>query len=100
MPPWIEFAVTHDTNAPYTLPKFPQMFERRFHLAFTPHDANAVLHNLLQILLHLIRIFTAALLEWCESFTRCDIDLRIVDIAQRIFFGEFCSKFSRTFSKY
>src|SRR5947199_9753877 len=100
MPAGIELAVTRDTNTLYILPKFSQMFERRLHLAFMAHDSNAVLHNLLQILLHLIWIFTAALLEWCESFARGDVDLGIVDIAQRIFFGELCGKFSRTFSKY
>src|SRR5437773_10816065 len=99
MPARVEFAVPDNANAIRPLPKFFQSFQYRFHFVFIPHDSDAVLHYLLQILLDLIRIFVASPFERRQRFARSSIDLVIIDLAERILPGEFRGKFSSAFSK-
>ena len=100
MPARIEFAVPDDANAIRAISKFFQSFQHRFHFVFIPHDSDAVLHYLLQIVLDLIRIFVAGPFERRERFARSNINLVVIDLAERILFGEFRSKFSRAFSEH
>jgi hypothetical protein len=69
------------------------------HFAFIAHYADVVLHGFLQVALHRIRIFAAAVLKRFQRFARVDVDLFVVDRAVRIFFRELRREFSGAFAE-
>ena len=88
-----------DTSAVRAFPQRFQMFERRFHFRFGADNADIGLHHLLQIALHRIRILFGAAFERCQCLAGEDVDLVLLDLAQRIFRCEFCGEFAGTFSE-
>ena len=65
-------------------------FERLLHFAFRAHDADQILHRVLQLVLDLIGILAGgAALEGLERGVRRSLNLRVVDRCGAIVFGEF-----------
>src|ERR1035441_4178077 len=86
------------TLFPYTT-LFFQVIESGSHFAFIAHNPDIVLHHLLQIALHRVRISAGAILERFQSFARVHIDLVIVDLAVLIFLRELDREFAGAFSE-
>ena len=63
MPPWIEIAITDDTDPGGAFPKHFQMIEGRSHFSFVTHDAVIMLHDFLQFALLGVRILAGDVLE-------------------------------------
>src|SRR5206468_829857 len=60
VPAGIEPTMAGDSHGARTLPQFLKTIERALHLVLASHDADEVLHHLLQVLLDLIRTFVAS----------------------------------------
>src|SRR5207253_6427390 len=69
VPAGVELAISAYANLARPLPQFSQMLELRLHLGFGPHNADIILHRLLEVPLQCIGIFALALLKWPQRFT-------------------------------
>src|SRR4030095_14353044 len=75
------------------------MLELRLHLSLGPHNADIILHGLLQIALQDIGIFALALLKWPQRFTDNVFNFSAIDRAVLIFLREPSGKFAGAFSE-
>ncbi len=87
-----------DSNLAGALLEFRNAFERPLQLVFAPHDAHQILHQVLQIVLHLIRAF-ALPFEGFKRLARHFIHLRIVDGARGMIFRELGGKLARALAE-
>src|SRR6266446_2331112 len=93
--------MTDDTGVCRALFQLLQLIKRVLHFRFSSDDTDIVLHQLLQIVLNLIRILPAlAGFERRERFARDNVDLVAVDLAQIVVPREPSREFTRAFSEY
>src|SRR5215469_11231695 len=105
MPTWIILAMPMNNDALGPFPELTQFIERSSHFSFLPHNADEVLHHLLQIALYLIGAFTIVSsfrcpLEWSQRLADGALDLRIGNHAGAMFFGKLYREFPRPFSEH
>ena len=81
VPAGVELTMSDNASAIRALPQLLQVLQRSLHFAFVAHDADLVLHHLLQVFLHSVRIFAGALLEWRNRLARYVVDPIMVDFA-------------------
>src|SRR6516162_4889833 len=105
MPTWIILAMPMNNDALGPFPELIQFIERSSHFSFLPHNADEVLHHLLQIALYLIRAFTILSsfrcpVEWSQRLADGALDLRIGNRAGAMLLVNFCREFPPQFPEY
>ena len=88
MPAGIVFAIAVAPRRWLPFFKLREAYQRALHLFFAAHDADQILHHVLQLVLHFIRGDAAGAVERCERLTGDLIHLLRIDGAGAVRFRE------------
>ena len=100
MPSWVVFAVTCDADIFVSLLEFFDLDEGQLHFLFSTHDADQVLHCILERILNRKWIFTSGTIEDLFDFLSVLVDLRGINFDSSIRLGKLCGVFACEFSKH